>query len=73
MTTEQLTKTQAATLAEIKRIEASDEPAVEFGTQRKGINTQALRTLKAKGLIRCHTVTGIGGNPDAYAEYAVTV
>ena len=56
----ELTKTQAATLAEIKRIENSDEPAVELGVQRKGIHHNAMPVLRAKGLIRYHRVKGVG-------------
>lgn len=58
--TENLTKTQAATLAEIKRIETTDEPAVEFGIQRKGIHQNALSVLRRKGLIKLVKVEGVG-------------
>lgn len=55
-----LTKTQAATLAEILRIETTDEPAVQVGTMRKGIWLNALPVLWNKGLIRTHDIEGVG-------------
>lgn len=55
-----LPKTQAATLAEILRIEASDEPAVQAGVQRPGINLNAIGPLRRKGLVRYIRVEGVG-------------
>ena len=59
MTNERLSKTQAATLAEILRIEANDEPAVEYGA-RKGINLNAVNALVRKGFLRFLVVDGVG-------------
>lgn len=55
-----LPKTQAATLAEIRRIETTDEPAVKIGVARKGINTQAVRALRDKGYLRTIHIEGVG-------------
>lgn len=56
----QLTKTQIATLAEIKRIDEAGEPAVELGVQRAGIHHNALPGLRRAGLIRYVRVEGVG-------------
>lgn len=55
-----LPKTQAATLAEMRRIETTDEPAVMVGVQRKGIHIEAVRQLQRKGFVRYHRIEGVG-------------
>ena len=55
-----LPKTQAATLAEIKRIEDSGEPAYRYGSRNtNGINLNAVNALVRKGMLR-YVVTEIG-------------
>lgn len=68
----QLPKTQAATLAEVRRINASDEPAIQRGTQRKGLNVAAIEALIRKGYLRSLTVNlpptpGGDGSPRSIA------
>ena len=53
-----LPKTQAATLAEMRRIKATGGAPVQGGYQRDGINLAALAPLRKKGLIRHVTIDG---------------
>jgi len=59
-TSKPLPKTQVAALAELKRIEATDEPAVRSGHVRKGLNVQAVHALVDKGYARILRIEGAG-------------